>query len=211
MSTFTDRGCHVFSVTDPYCRILGFVDGSRYFFFQVAPQLFSRGWVDPVPDPLLLRKFGSAGNRTRTYIYRHASIIVLQVWTLQNHTFSFYPVKYREIFRIQIKHIGFICTLGPCHPFDELDPQACLHSELVWNYESCRVGRTPGTRDHPFSQVATYTGQHTHRNDADISPQWDSNPRSQCTRGPNTSRALRFAATISSVFHVVYQVYVEPR
>jgi hypothetical protein len=28
-------------------------------------QLYSRGWVDPVPDPLLLRKSGSAGNRTR--------------------------------------------------------------------------------------------------------------------------------------------------
>ena len=25
----------------------------------------SRGWVDPVPDPLLLRKSGSAGDRTR--------------------------------------------------------------------------------------------------------------------------------------------------
>jgi hypothetical protein len=23
-------------------------------FYQVAPQLYSRGWVDPVPDPLLL-------------------------------------------------------------------------------------------------------------------------------------------------------------
>jgi hypothetical protein len=34
----------------------------RYFSIQVAPQLFSRGWVDPVPDPLLLRKSGSAGN-----------------------------------------------------------------------------------------------------------------------------------------------------
>jgi len=27
--------------------------------------LTSRGWVDPVPDPLLLRKSGSAGDRTR--------------------------------------------------------------------------------------------------------------------------------------------------
>jgi hypothetical protein len=41
------------------------------FFNQVAPQLTSRGsrgsrgWVDPVPDPLLLRKSGSAGNRSR--------------------------------------------------------------------------------------------------------------------------------------------------
>jgi hypothetical protein len=40
-------------------------------FFQVAPQLYSRGWVDPVPDPLMffffffLIKYLSAGNRTR--------------------------------------------------------------------------------------------------------------------------------------------------
>jgi CBS-domain-containing membrane protein len=41
--TFADRGCHVVSVTDPYGRILGFIDRSRYGFFQVAPQLYSRG------------------------------------------------------------------------------------------------------------------------------------------------------------------------
>ena len=34
------------------------------YFIQVAPQLTSRGWVYPVPDPLTLRKSGSAGNRT---------------------------------------------------------------------------------------------------------------------------------------------------
>jgi hypothetical protein len=61
-----DRGCHVVSVMDPYGRTLGLLDRSRYFFFQVAPQLHSRGWVDPVPNPLLLRKSGSAENRTRT-------------------------------------------------------------------------------------------------------------------------------------------------
>jgi hypothetical protein len=27
------------------------------------PGLYSRGWIDPVPDPLFLRKSGSAGNR----------------------------------------------------------------------------------------------------------------------------------------------------
>jgi hypothetical protein len=64
--TFADRGCHVVSVTDPYGRTLGFLDRSRYIFFQAVPQLYSRGWVDPVPDPLLLRKSGSAGNRTWT-------------------------------------------------------------------------------------------------------------------------------------------------
>jgi hypothetical protein len=46
--------------------ILGFLDLSRYFFFQVAPQLYSWGWVDPVSDPLPLWKSGSAGNRTRS-------------------------------------------------------------------------------------------------------------------------------------------------
>jgi hypothetical protein len=65
--TFADRGCRVLSVTDSYGRNLSFLDRSCYFFFQVAPQLYSRGWVDPVPDPLLLRKSGIAGNRTRTY------------------------------------------------------------------------------------------------------------------------------------------------
>jgi hypothetical protein len=56
--------CHVVSVTDPYGRILGFLDRSSYSFFQVAPQLYPQGWVDPVPDPLLLRKFGISGNRS---------------------------------------------------------------------------------------------------------------------------------------------------
>jgi hypothetical protein len=31
LPTFADRGCHVVSVTNPYGRILGFIDRSRYF------------------------------------------------------------------------------------------------------------------------------------------------------------------------------------
>jgi hypothetical protein len=63
--TFADRGCRMVSTTDPHGRILGFLDRSSYFSIQVAPQLYSRGWVDPIPDPLLLKKSGGAGNRTR--------------------------------------------------------------------------------------------------------------------------------------------------
>jgi hypothetical protein len=54
------------------CRLVSSADPLRpYSWFsgpvqQVAPQLYSRSWVDPVPDPLLLRKSGSAGNRNRT-------------------------------------------------------------------------------------------------------------------------------------------------
>jgi hypothetical protein len=43
MTTFGDTGCRVVTATDPHCRILGFLDRSRYYFFQVAPQLYSRG------------------------------------------------------------------------------------------------------------------------------------------------------------------------
>jgi hypothetical protein len=34
-------------VTDPYDRILGVLDRSRYFFFQVASLLYSQGSVNP--------------------------------------------------------------------------------------------------------------------------------------------------------------------
>jgi hypothetical protein len=76
--TFEVRGCYVVSVTDPYGLNLGFLDGSRYYFFPVAPQLYSRGSVDPVPDPLLLRKSDSAGNWTRT------SVCSQELWPLDH-------------------------------------------------------------------------------------------------------------------------------
>jgi hypothetical protein len=63
--TFVNGGCHVVSVMDTYGRILGFLDRSCYFFFQVA-QLYLRGWMDPVGDLLRLRKCASSGNRTLT-------------------------------------------------------------------------------------------------------------------------------------------------
>jgi hypothetical protein len=37
----------VISVTNPYGRILGFLDRSCYFFFQVAPQLYSKAEWTP--------------------------------------------------------------------------------------------------------------------------------------------------------------------
>jgi hypothetical protein len=64
-ASFSDRGYYVVMM-DPYSCILGFLDQSLYFFFQVAPQFYSQGWVDPIPDPLLLTKSSSAGNLTRT-------------------------------------------------------------------------------------------------------------------------------------------------
>jgi hypothetical protein len=64
--TLADRGVSCGQRSgSPMAVNLSFLDRSRYFFFQVAPRLSSRGWVDSIPDPLLLRKFGSPGNRTR--------------------------------------------------------------------------------------------------------------------------------------------------
>jgi hypothetical protein len=57
----------VVSAANLYGRNLGFLDRSPYFFFEVAPQLYSRDWIDSVPDPLLLRKSGGVENRTQTF------------------------------------------------------------------------------------------------------------------------------------------------
>jgi hypothetical protein len=62
--TSAERGCREVGITDPHRLILGYLDRIRNYFFQVAPQLYSRGLMDPIPDPLLLRKSDSAGNRT---------------------------------------------------------------------------------------------------------------------------------------------------
>jgi hypothetical protein len=68
----SEVSANFWGVTDPYGRILGFLDRSHYFFFQVAPQLYLRGWVVSVPDPLLHRKSGSAGNRTQNSIFYYS-------------------------------------------------------------------------------------------------------------------------------------------
>jgi hypothetical protein len=51
-----DRGCYVDSMTNPYGRILGFLDRSRYFFFKVAPvltRMSGRVWgSDSIIPPL---------------------------------------------------------------------------------------------------------------------------------------------------------------
>jgi hypothetical protein len=47
MPIFADRGGHVVNVSDPYGKILDFLDWSRYFFFQVAPQLYKEAEWTP--------------------------------------------------------------------------------------------------------------------------------------------------------------------
>jgi hypothetical protein len=56
--TWADRGCRVVSTTNPTDVNFGFLHCSHYFL-EIASQLSSWGWVDPVPDPPLLRKSGN--------------------------------------------------------------------------------------------------------------------------------------------------------
>jgi hypothetical protein len=64
--TFADRGMsRGLRGGTPTAVNLSFLDRSCYFFSVVALHLSSRGWVDPVPDWLLLRKSSSAGKWTR--------------------------------------------------------------------------------------------------------------------------------------------------
>jgi hypothetical protein len=53
---FANIWCHVVSVTDPYCPILGFIYRSRHCFLQVAPQLHSRGLSGPRSRPTTSQK-----------------------------------------------------------------------------------------------------------------------------------------------------------
>jgi hypothetical protein len=42
---FADRGCHVVSVTDPYGRILGLLDRSRYFSIKLLSCAHEAEWI----------------------------------------------------------------------------------------------------------------------------------------------------------------------
>jgi hypothetical protein len=66
VSTFVDRGVSRGQRGGSRTVVnLRFLDRSRYFSFKQLLIYPHKAWVDPVPDPLLLRISGSAGNRTR--------------------------------------------------------------------------------------------------------------------------------------------------
>jgi hypothetical protein len=64
--TFVDRGVSCGQRGgSPVVVNLSFLDRSRYFSFKWLLIYPRKGWVDPVSDPLSLRKSGNVGNRTR--------------------------------------------------------------------------------------------------------------------------------------------------
>jgi hypothetical protein len=64
--TFVDRGVlRGQRGGSPRPLISVFYTGVATFLPSSSSFILTRAWVDPIPDPLLLRKFGSAGYRTR--------------------------------------------------------------------------------------------------------------------------------------------------
>ena len=82
------------------------------YFIQVAPQLTSRGsrgsrgWVHPVPDPLPLRKSGSAWNRTLDLCicsqkpwpldHRGGLKLIMKPFTIWNYTLWTWSVVFKH-------------------------------------------------------------------------------------------------------------------
>jgi hypothetical protein len=93
MPNFVDRGCRVVRATYPLGRWSRFSrPRAANFSIQVAPQLSSWSWVNPVPDPLLLRISGSVGNRT---------------WNLWICSQELWPLDHRGGLRNLIQNLKF--------------------------------------------------------------------------------------------------------
>jgi hypothetical protein len=75
MPTLADRGVSRGQYgRSPTVVNLSFSRPAALLFFQVAPHLCSGGWLDPVPDPLLFRESGGAGNRAREIHFSAACV-----------------------------------------------------------------------------------------------------------------------------------------
>jgi hypothetical protein len=77
---------------------MSFLDRSSHCFFQIAPQLSSRVWVDPFSDRLLLRKSGSTKNWTQ-YLW----ICSHELWSLDHRGGHHVPVQFKRCDRMCCK------------------------------------------------------------------------------------------------------------
>jgi hypothetical protein len=91
-------------------------------FYQVAPQLYSRGWVDPVPYPLLLRKSGSAGNRTRT-----SGSVAKKLWLLTWFEPGSCPLEICRGQRVPLNQFSYLTKF----PTPHYHPGASIIGKLV--------------------------------------------------------------------------------
>jgi hypothetical protein len=85
VQTFVDRGVSLVQRDGSSTVVhLSFLDRRRYFSFNLLLIYPHKGWVDPVADPLLLRKSGSAG--TSGFAARNSDYYTTEVvpWSVEN-------------------------------------------------------------------------------------------------------------------------------
>jgi hypothetical protein len=121
----------------PYCR---FSRQEPLLFYQVAPQLYSRGWVDPVPDPLLFFVFVSAGNRTRTSGSVAKNSDLRAVTREANHNLDEYCSETQPLF-LAMSPFGY-CIFGYfnashdiCNIFLKLYILTCCYAPVIWSMQ----------------------------------------------------------------------------
>jgi hypothetical protein len=103
-----DRRRHVVIAAETLRPYFRFLDRSRYYFFQIPPQLYSQGWMDPVPDPLNLRKSGSAKTRTRTSesVARTSHCYTTEAVTLSFYNMMTYSYALRQTCIRNYRHLS---------------------------------------------------------------------------------------------------------
>jgi hypothetical protein len=118
VKTFVDRGVlRGQRGGSPTVVNLSFLDRSHYFSFKYLLIYPHKGWVDSVPDPLLLRKSVSNGNRTQDLW-----VCTQEHWPLDHrggHINYIYTMKYKLqrkcIIKILLGHLNYIQTTAWKH------------------------------------------------------------------------------------------------
>jgi hypothetical protein len=77
---------------------LSFLNRSRYFSFKQLLIYSHKGWVDPVPDPLLVRKSGSAGNQSRVLWVRSQ-----ELWPLDHRGGLYWNIGFNILTALVMK------------------------------------------------------------------------------------------------------------
>jgi hypothetical protein len=89
---------------------LDFLGRSRYFFFLVDPQLYSRDWMDPVPDIALLRKSSTARNGTRIWICSQELYVI---WTICWQWYEGAQIDVKHSFAYNYHNFGHYLSSHP--------------------------------------------------------------------------------------------------
>jgi hypothetical protein len=122
----TGTGCRMVSITDPYGCWSRSSRQEKLLLFQITPEISSQGWLDPVSDPLLIRKNVSAAYRTRDLwncsqeiwpLNHRGGHIVRLLTKCHGVWFSFiliYPHSFIHSFYI---HSSFVCSTFIHHSF----------------------------------------------------------------------------------------------